>query len=149
MKERDRGERIYVCVFECAREKLKLRERKKQIKRVHNSLLYSHCTQCVGGEGGRMGKSEYVCTATHCNMLQHTATHCNSLQHTATHCNSLQLSATHSHTLQHTATHYNTLQHTATYCNSLQLSATHCNTLQHTATHCNTLQRHEIVVPPT
>jgi len=62
MKERDRGERIYVCVFECAREKLKLTERKKEIKRVHNSLLYSHCTQCVEGQGGRMGKSEYVCT---------------------------------------------------------------------------------------
>jgi len=30
-----------------------------------------------------------VCTATHCNTLQHTATHCNTLQHTATRCNNI------------------------------------------------------------
>jgi len=31
-----------------------------------------------------------LCTATHCNTLQHTATHCNTLQHTATHCECCQ-----------------------------------------------------------
>jgi len=63
-----------------------------------------------------------MCTATHCNILQHTATRCKTL-HYALHCN----------TLQHTATHCNTLQHTATHCNTLQHTATHCNTLLHTA----------------
>ena len=32
--------------------------------------------------------SKTICTATHCNTLQHTATHCNILQLSATHCNS-------------------------------------------------------------
>jgi len=108
-----------------------------------------------------------LCTATHCNAIQHTATRCNTLQHAATRCNTLQHAATrcnvrrwcalacwlkrraltipnkslctHSSTLQHTATHFNTLQHTASHCNTLQHTALHCNTLQHTATHYSIL----------
>jgi len=92
----------------------------------------------------------FVCTATHCNTLQHTATHCNTLQHTATHWKQslhlLQLSRaallaqntvdTHwsFYALQHAAA-----THTAARCNMLQHTATHCNTLQRTAIHCITL----------
>jgi len=92
----------------------------------------------------------YICSATHCNTLQHTATQhhhyrmltlaTSALQHTATHCN----------TLQHTATHCNTLPplshaqprylSSATHCSILQNPVTYCNTPQHTATHRNIRQ---------
>jgi len=89
-----------------------------------------------------------VCTATHCNTLQHTATHYRAeserkrpptrVQHTATHCNTLQHTATHYHTIPHTL-YKNWSQgdyNTATYCNSVEQTAT---VLEQTAKKCNTM----------
>ena len=78
------------------------------------------------------------CTATHCDILQHTATratHRDALRPTATHCNTLHYIALHCNTLHHTATHCSTL-----HCSTLQHTATHCNTLQHTVNHDKSLQ---------
>jgi len=69
----------------------------------------------------RSGLAQTACTATHCNILQHTATHYNILQHTATHYNILQHTATHYNILQH----YITLQRTGSYCNAQHVPALH------------------------
>ena len=81
--------------------------------------------------------SQYMCSVTHCNTLQHTVTHCNTLQRIATHCNTLQHTITGMPAAESSRTPSDSM---SVYCNTLHHTATHCDTLQHTATHCNTLQ---------
>jgi len=110
----------------------------------------------------------FVCTATHCNILQHYATHCNTLQHKSwgrlesrhiihMHCNTVQHNATHCNTMQHTATevvkvthacerptsHYpyaHVLQCVAVFCIVLHCVALCCSVLQCVAVHRSVLQ---------
>ena len=47
--------------------------------KLHKSQLCSLCVYRTFSSELTLGN---LCTATHCNTLQHTATHCNTLQHT-------------------------------------------------------------------
>ena len=113
-------------------------------------------------------RSQMLCAAACCSVLQCDAVHYSMLQFAAACCSVLPcvtvccsfwhclvcLLRMHTvtplrrfiksnlvcNTLQHTATHCIRLQHTATHCNTLIKSNLHCNTLKHTTTHCNTLQ---------
>ena len=67
-----------------------------------------------------------VCTATHCNTLQHTTIHL----HLSSGAKNIFMGGKCG---QPNCLHCNTLHRTATHCNTLQYTATHCNTLQHTS----------------
>ena len=114
-------------------------EIKKEVKNPAAVAEYCRIWLSVLQERSHEVDEAQVCTATHCNTLQHTATHCNTLQHTATqavaeYCK-IWLSV-----LQERAQEVGEAQVcAATHCNTLQrIATTQCKTLQHTATQpCN------------
>ena len=100
---------------------------------------FTHVTSlfiCVKGliyKYHTVSKSQHICVAVCCSVLQCVAMCCivlqclsrlSTLHDAATHCNTLQHTATHRNTLQHTATHRITLHHTATLMRNMTYSQT-------------------------
>jgi len=99
-------------------------------------------TWCQHVESSPISSRDILCSATHCNTLQHRATHCNTLYMESSPISSrdISCSAARCHTLQHTVapvTRCNTLYMESSHI--LQRTASHCTTLHHTAPYCTTL----------
>jgi len=127
----------------------------------HTAILQHTATYCntLYAKGDEVVQQS-MCTATHCNTLQHTATHCNTLQHTATHCNTLHdegnktllatLAEYHSSATQtdtqtdrltgtqpvYTCTYIHVYTHTHTHTHTH--TRTHTRTFNHAHTHIHT-----------